>query len=196
MPDATADLFCKDLGHEAFIRAIFKRCCKERGLSLGLTVRNSGGGAGRAIGQFRAWQRTVALGGSGADLLILAMDANHHGYAQRRKEMESAVRGSVFPFVVLACPDPYVEAWYLADPPAFTDAFGLRPPTLGKGQDRQRWKDAIREVLEDAGDFLADVGDLAPELVAGMDLYRAGKTNRSLGLFLDELGKTLERLAG
>jgi hypothetical protein len=147
MRRATIDLFCEDLGHEAFIRSLVRRCAAERDIREELRVRNSRGGAGRAISEFKAWQRSVAVGGGGTDLLILAVDANDHGLAARLEEMDSAVDRGVFPFVVLACPDPYVEAWYVADPLAFPAAFGLPAPRIEGRQSRERWKLAIRSVL-------------------------------------------------
>jgi hypothetical protein len=96
---------------------------------------------------------------------------------------------------VIACPDPHVERWYLADPVAFSKAVGT-PPTLGRTKcEKDRYKAILARAVADAGHVSPQGGlEFAREIVAHMDWYRAGKSEGSFKLFLDDLRAGLKRV--
>ncbi|MFL6197206.1 MAG: hypothetical protein ACJ75H_23670 [Thermoanaerobaculia bacterium] len=82
-------LYCEDSGHEQFARAVLARISIELGLRTDVRTASGRGGHGRAMTEFKAWQRTIA-GGRGfgfniPDLLILMIDANCKGWATVRR---------------------------------------------------------------------------------------------------------------
>lgn len=95
----------------------------------------------------------------------------------------------------MACPDPHVERWYLADPESFKEVVGHQP-TIGKKKCvRDYYKNALANAVRKAG-HPATLGgiEFAQELVERMDLYRAGKNERSLKAFVDDLRGRLRTL--
>jgi hypothetical protein len=94
----------------------------------------------------------------------------------------------------MACPDPHVERWYLADPASFQVVVGRRPKVGKKKCARDHYKDLLSTAIQQAG-YPATLGgiEFAPELVEGMDLYRAKKNDHSLGALLDDLRNQLRR---
>jgi hypothetical protein len=95
----------------------------------------------------------------------------------------------------VACPDPHIERWYLADPESFKDVVGHRPTIARKKCARDYYKDALAKVVRKAG-YPATLGgiEFAQELVERMDLYRAGRNERSLKAFVDDLRGRLRTL--
>jgi len=89
---------------------------------------------------------------------------------------------------VAACPDPHIERWYLLDPRLFARIVGPAPPLGRKKCERGHYKQLLRKAVRDAG-HPATLGgiEFARDLATHMDLYRAGKTDRSFKAFLDDL---------
>ena len=58
------DLFCEDLGHELFVRALVSRLSREVGVSIKISSRSVRGGHGRAISDFVKWQQALRGGAS------------------------------------------------------------------------------------------------------------------------------------
>src|SRR5947209_16862025 len=89
------DLYCEDSGHEQFARALVGRLAAELGFRPELRTPSGRGGHGRAVTEFRLWQRTVASQRSAdqtlPDVLILMVDANCNGWAQVRRELEDTI---------------------------------------------------------------------------------------------------------
>lgn len=88
----------------------------------------------------------------------------------------------------MACPDPHVERWYLADPESFKTVVGYRPTIAKKKCARDYYKEVLAKAVRKAG-HPATLGgiEFAQELVDDMNLYRACKNERSLKAFVDDL---------
>jgi hypothetical protein len=187
------DLFCEDAGHEAFARALIDRLADEEGLARpDVRARSVRGGHGKAVSELRAWfQWTSRSPLEKGDMLLAMIDANSDGWNARHQELDDAVPPGRYAAVALACPDPYVEAWCAADPPAIRKALGVTLPAVPSAG-KSRYKRWLREALEAAGQVvLGDAMDISSSLVPHIDLFRAGKNSPSLKHCVDELRRAL-----
>ncbi len=75
----------------------------------------------------------------------------------------------------------------MADPDSFHQVVGTRPTPGRKTCERGRYKAMLAKAVHDAGhpSTLGGV-EFAAELADAMDLYRAGRNEKSLGRFLDD----------
>ena len=192
------DLFVEDRAHEQLLAPLLARVAREELFDVSLRVRSARGGHGQAIREFELYQDLVekgVVGGVPPDLLVVAIDGNCSTFVKARKAIEDVTRAPFSDRLVVACPDPHVECWYLADPASFETVVGHRPRVGKKKCVRDHYKRLLAAGVQQAG-HPATLGgiDFAPELVARMDLYRAGKTNPSLRAFLDDLRSQLRSL--
>ena len=144
------------------------------------------------------YQRAAEAGGlSGgpADLVVVGIDGNCSTFANARDEIQRATRPTFIHRLVVACPDPHVERWYLADPPSFNAVVGDQPKVGSRKCARDHYKQILADSIQRAG-HPATLGgiEFAPELAAAMNLYRAGRNAVSLKAFLDELRAKLRGL--
>ncbi len=193
------DLFCEDRGHELFVRALVGRLAGEEGLRAILRVANGRGGQARALHEFKIWQRGILTQARTGipNLLILVIDANCTGWNERHRQLEEAVDKTIVPRCAIGCPDPHLERWFLADPACFERVVGVSAGHDPGKCDRLVYKRVVEEAVTTAGTpLLTGTADLAPDLVAGMDFFRAGKNQPSLGKFVEELRGELRRIAG
>ena len=192
-------LYCEDSGHEQFARALLNRLARDLSLRLDIRTAIGRGGHGRAITEFKLWQRAVAAsGGIGhelPDLLVLLIDANCTGWAQVRRDLEQSINQKIFPRCAIGCPDPHVERWCLADPVAVQAVLGINAPRDPGKCDRHVYKLLLRQTIQEAGQpILTNEMEYAPDLVEAMDFFRAGKNQTSLKHFVDEAQKALQDL--
>jgi hypothetical protein len=89
------------------------------------------GGRGRVMKELEIYQKSIFGGFAGLgipDVLVFAIDANCTPYNEMRalisKQSDPALRGSA----VIACPEPHIERWYLADPVSFRKVVGPISP--------------------------------------------------------------------
>lgn len=196
MPDSLhVDIFCEDRGHESFVRRVVLKVAEDQGLDVELRTPSARGGKGKALEEFLAYQRAVRQGISdrpAPDLLIVVIDCNCSDWHAVRDEIRNQIDDAVFPRSVVACPDPHVESWYLADPPSFTQVIGHDPTPVPEGCDREAYKRELSNALR-AGNkqVLSGSSEFAPEIVEAMDLYDAGRRQASLGHFVDALSTKL-----
>lgn len=195
------DLYCEDDGHEQFARALVGRLARQVGLGIGVETVSGRGGHGRAIREFRAWQRTATadsgLQSAVPDLLVILIDANCTGWAEARRDLEQSIRRELFPRWAVGCPDPHVERWCLADPTSFKDTLGAGPPADPGKCERKLYKRLLREAILNAGQpILTNEMEYAQDLVEAMDLYRAGKNQPSLRHFVESVSAALQSLLG
>ena len=109
--------------------------------------------------------------------------------------MEEAIDSRIFVRCVIGCPDPHVEKWCLADPQAVQEVLGVAAPSVPEKCERYFYKQLLRQTIREAGQpILTNEMEYAPDLVAAMDLYRAGKNQPSLRHFVDELRSALRSL--
>lgn len=186
------DLFCEDVGHEAFARALAGRLSSELDVELAIRVASARAGLGRAQRELKAYMQVIRRRAGTPDLLIVIADGNDVGPQARREEIEHMGLDEVFPVYVIGTPDPCVEAWLLADPPSLAAEFGHPPqgsrPTSGKAMKRY-----LADYLEQAGKVVMEGGtEFADEIVRAMDLFRAGKNEPTLKRFVDDLKAALE----
>lgn len=193
------DLYCEDRGHEQFVRALLGRLAQEFGFRLNLRAVSGRGGHGKALTEFRGWQRAVSTEWNRAheipDLLVLLIDANCTGWAQAHREIKSSIDLAIFPRYAIGCPDPHIERWCLADPVAIQEVLGIQAPADPGKCERHLYKQLLRRTILDADQpILTSEMEYAPDLVAAMDLFRAGKNQPSLKHFADEIRSALQSL--
>jgi len=196
----TADLFVEDRAHEEFLKAALARLARQEGRTLNLRVRSARGGHGRALGELMLYQKSVTkippMGGL-PDLLCVAIDANCRRYHEACQEVYGKLERPFRERAIVACPDPHIERWYLADPDSFAEVVGVRPKVGRRKCERDRYKAMLSKAIMDAGHPPTLGGiEFAREIVERMDLYRAGKAERSLKRFLEEVAARLRTFAG
>ena len=194
----TVDIFVEDHAHEAFLVPMLRRIAQEEKVVVTPRVRSGRGGHGRAFTELKLYQDLVQKGAAGTtkpDVLIAGIDGNCSTFARAKKAIVAATHAPFSDRLVVACPDPHVERWYLADPESFKDVVGHRPTIARKKCARDYYKDALAKVVRKAG-HPATLGgiEFAQELVDSMDLYRAGENERSLKAFVDDLRGRLRTL--
>ena len=194
----TVDLFAEDRAHEEFLRPIIHRVADEEQTDVVIRVRSARGGHGRAIDEFKLYQSvlmTHGLSGASPDIVVVAVDGNCMTFAKKREQIQAATDASLSASVVAASPDPHVERWYVADPVSFAVVVGSQP-VLGTAKcERDHYKGVLANAVRRGGHppTLGGV-EFAGELVAAMDLFRAGKNDRSFKAFIDDLRRELRKL--
>ena len=109
------DIFVEDRAHEAFVKPLLTRLAREEDIEAWPRVRSATGGHGRAISEFKLYQRVTAQSGASstlADLVVVAIDGNCSTFAAARKRLQDTAIAMVRDRLVVACPDPHIERWY------------------------------------------------------------------------------------
>lgn len=195
MNEAAVELFVEDRAHDELLRALLERLAREEGRRFILRSRSARGGHGRALREVQLYQKAMLVQDLRPGLVVVCIDANCKRVAEARREVIGHIDQSFAHCTVVACPDPHVERWYLADPDSFHQVVGRRPPLGRKKCERGRYKTMLARAVRDAGHppTLGGV-EFAREIADAMDLYRAGKNERSLKLFLDEVRPKIRQL--
>ena len=185
------DLFVEDRAHEVFVGALANRVAREEQVTLSVQSRSARGGHPRALKEFGTYQALVekgALANRAPDLVVVVIDGNCATSRKKREEIRRATRLHLRNRLVVGCPNPHVERWFLADPDSFHEVVGHRPVVGRDKCERGHYKrlltDAIRKGNQPA---TLDGIEFAAELVEAMNLYRAGRHDSSLRAFVDEL---------
>ena len=190
------DLFVEDRAHEDLLKPLVARVAREEQMEV--RVRAARGGHARAIGEFKLYQliaESDSLNLGSADLVVVGIDGNCSTFADARNDIRRATVPAFADRLVVACPDPHVELWYLADPHSFETVVGDWPDVGRRKCFRDHYKRMLAEAIQRGGHPPTLGGiEFASELVAAMDLYRAGKTTASLKAFLDDLRTGLRNL--
>lgn len=187
-------LFVEDIAHERFLDALVRRISREEEVKSRILTGSGKGGASRAFEELKLFQRAIR-NRELPDLLVVAIDTNCHGWNQRHKEVLKQVDVQLFPHCVVACPDPHVERWYLADPPSLVEKLGVKTVLSKRKCRRDLYKNVLRQVLRDAGHVLTLGGvEFADEIVSSMDFFRASKNEPSLKHCIDELRSALRNV--
>ena len=187
-----AELFVEDHAHELFIGALVRRCARELAIpSLEMRIISARGGHPKALEEFKTHQArllTPQWPKPKPDMLVIAIDANCSGWANKRKSIEHVIAPTLKPITVIACPEPHIERWYMADPVSFRQVVGKEPKREARKCDRDRYKSLLANAIVEAGhpQMLGGI-EFAQELVEAMDLYRAGKAERSLKATIEKL---------
>ena len=185
------DLFVEDHAHEELLKPLLTRVAREEHIGVWARVRSARGGHARAIAEFKLYQRVVVqstVSNTPADLVVVAIDGNCSTFAKSRKLIQDATDLTLRDRLVVACPDPHIERWYVADPQSFETIVGHRPSVGSKKCVRDHYKQVLTNAIHRAGHPVMLGGvEFASELVEGMNLYRAGKNDSSLKAFVDDL---------
>lgn len=190
------DLFVEDRAHEEFVKVLVRRIADEEQRVSNIQIRSARGGAGNVFAELRTYLTLVERGiAHRPDLLVVAIDGNCTTFAKRTREVADAIGPSFDGLAVAACPDPHIERWFLADPDSFFEVVGHRPVVGGEKCERGYYKQLLAEAIRRGG-HPAPLGgiDFAVDLVATMDLYRAGKNDHSLKAFVDGLRTRLRNI--
>ena len=191
------DLFVEDRAHEELLKPLLTRIAREEHIEVWPRVRSARGGHGRAIAEFKLYQRVVqsTFSNTSADLVVVTIDGNCSTFASARRRIQDATDPTLRDRLVIACPDPHIERWYVADPQSFATIVGHRPRVGRKKCVRDHYKQVLANAIQQAGHpaMLGGV-EFASELVEGMNLYRAGRSDSSLKAFLDDLRAKLRQV--
>jgi hypothetical protein len=194
MPELIVDLFVEDRAHEEFLKALIGRLAQEERQQVTLHPRAARGGHGRALTELDNYRRLVEKGiVSIPDLYVIAIDANCSSLNAARKEIEKHLTGPLEQRAVIACPDPHIERWFLADPISFHQVVGSQPTLKQQKCGRDVYKSLLIKAIRDAGQIPTLGGiEFAQDLIEAMDLYRAAKNDRSLALFVEDMRSALQ----
>ena len=190
------DLFCEDSGHEVFVtnlvRVIARSLTVPEPLLKPISAR---GGHGKAISELKAWQRGLRSGSLvRGDALLVMIDANSTGWRGMDREIRCAIDSSLYPHVLVGCPDPHVEVWCAADPTAFQSLFSVPVPPAPTRGGRLIYKQWLRKALEEAGTMvLGDPMDISLDLLPVIDLNRGCRNDASLNHLVSDLRALLQR---
>lgn len=186
----TIDLFAEDRAHEEFLKAVLTRIASHEDKRVAIRVRSARGGHPRALEELLLYQKTVLKAPESVsmpDLLFVAIDANCKRWNRARREIQEKIEAPFVELSIVACPDPHIERWYLADPDSFVKVVGVRPKIGKRKCERDRYKAILSRAILDAGHPPTLGGiEFARELVEAMDFYRAGKSESSLKHLLEE----------
>lgn len=191
------DVFVEDRAHEELLKALVERLAREEGKSADIRVRSARGGHARALRELRVYQDSVSRGVAGLtmpDLLVVGIDANCSKHSEARERVRAELLPAFRDITVIACPDPHVERWYLGDREGFRAAVGAQPVFKAGKCERDYYKQRLENAVRDADEVPTLGGiEFAREIVLQMNLYRAGKADRSMKAFLDDLSAALRR---
>ncbi len=170
----SVSLFVEDFGHEEFLKALLYRVAGEYGIEIRLRSVSVRGGHGKVISELRRFMRDLQRGGTPLpDLLVIAIDSNCKGHAQRKKEIDRRVPPAYAPFAIMVIPDPHIERWMLVDSAAFKAVFGKGCQAPDHKCDKDRYKKLLIEAIKqaDASIPLRFGGfEFAREIVRNLDI--------------------------
>lgn len=186
-------LFVEDRQHKLFLQTLIYRLAKQHGVPIKIKVSNSSGGHGAVSTKLREFigdllhEREVL-----PDLLIAASDGNCKGYAGRRQEFDSAVKG-YGGRIVYVIPDPHIERWLLLDSTAFKKVLGKGCDAPPRKCERDLYKRLLLQAIRSAGKNppLGEV-QYTEALVKLVDLDYLERNDESLGKLLKELRQVFQ----
>jgi len=194
--------FLEDIAQEKFLRALVTRVAQQAGLSpddLVEEVRNATGGIPRVLAELKRFLADVQSASTNPyQILIVAVDSNCAKYPEVRKEIAAIVEKSNYHSpVVLAIPNPYIERWYMMDPEAFKSATGaiIVSKAPRRHCKRDKYKKILQKALLRAGiKPILGGAEYGEKVARQIDLYIAGKSDRSFGYFVRDLKQEIGKL--
>ena len=188
-------LFLEDIGHERFVDSLVRRLADKEGVPIEVDVRNASGGASQLDQQFVRFLQDYSVADMRPDLVVVIRDTDCAGVRTIQSRYSRLVEAADYVGnVVIGAPEPHIECWYLADPPALQRV--LRAPTQAPIPDSKcgagRFKELLAKTVSDAGvvPLLGGI-EYAGAVVAEMDIYRAAANVPSLATFVRELRQAL-----
>jgi hypothetical protein len=149
------------------------------------------------MSELKIYQRSIGrLGYLAPAAVIVVIDANCTGWNEKRADIQRTVDSAILSRVIIACPDPHVERWYLADPVSLVDVLGSTVTRERRKCERDRYKTKLREAVRQGG-HIATLGgiEFAQEIVDAMDLFRASQNEPSLRAFLEDTRAKFRQLS-
>ena len=196
MADHIIGLFMEDNAHERFVTSLVEKVASETGIRVHCDVRSATGGIPQMRGELRRFLRDhTNIESASFDVLIIVQDADHRSETETKRQIQRHIEQSRYHReVIIAAPEPYIEAWYLADTVSIQAISGsqdlIRVPQVIA--DKDEYKRTLSRIFP--GALLGGI-EYADEILADMDLYRASQNVSSLRHFIDELRSTLTQLA-
>ncbi len=193
--DPLIGLFMEDVAQENFMTSIVRRIGTERSIQAIFEIRNATGGIPKMRGELSRFLRDhTQIGNPVFDILIIVQDADQNSESDTKSEIQRHIDRIGYPGeTIIAVPTPYIEAWYLADPISIQSV--ARSSNLIQIPQGDSGKDIYKEELSRAFPSALYGGiEYADEIVANMNLYRAGQNVSSLRHFIDELRSMLTQL--
>ncbi len=188
-------LFLEDLGHERFVDSLLRRLADEACVPVEVHVRNARGGASQLDQQFMQFLGGYAASDTRPDLVVVIRDTDCSGVGTIKSRYLKLVEDAGYlGDIVVGAPEPHIECWYLADPPALQRV--LRAPTQAPVPDSKcgpgRFKQVLSQTVTDAGvvPLLGGI-EYAERVVAEMDIYRAAASVPSLDTFIRDFKQAL-----
>ena len=188
-------MFVEDDAQETFLKRLVERLSAEAGVNLKMRVRSAHGGAGFALSQLKSyvanWRADKERSPAG---LVVAVDANCHGYTKRRDQVDSRA-GDLKHLVIHAIPDPHIERWLLLDGEAFKQVIGKGCMAPDAKCEKQRYKKLLAQAVLEAGvqPLLGGV-EYAEDLADKINVQRACTHDISFNHFVHELRAWLNGL--
>ena len=183
-------VFAEDQAHKRLLQPLILRLAREERTVARLHVYLAAGGRSRVMAAFELHQQIlerVHNGDRRQDFLVVAIDGNCETSAKARQRILEKTRAPFSERVVVACPDPHVEHWYLADSAAFKAVVGREPHMSRKKCARDYYKSILADTVRRAGHLSVLGGiEFADELAEKMNFFQAGKNAPSLKMFLDD----------
>ena len=189
------DVFAEDAAHEAFLAPVLRRALAEHRVAGRLRIITNKGGHGRVRDELRAYESAIARGAS-PDLVVVGIDGNCNGHRETTAELMNTLQPAVRERSVIACPDPHIERWYLADRVAFEAVVGSRAALPRQKCGRDLYKKLLEETVLASGHpaMLGGI-EFADELVAEIDWYRLSKADGAFKAFWQDLQRQLTRVS-
>lgn len=189
MPKVIA-AFGEDFAHRSVVGALITRVSNELNVPVEVDWRSARRGYGKVVEEVSSYLRDLRNQNRHLDLVVIATDANCKGLVERTRQIPTTE--SPVP-VVLAIPDPHIERWLLVDGAAFKSAMGQGCPAPDQKCSRDRYKEMLIRAIASAG-VVPSLGgiEFAEDIIAAMNLDRAGQADASLRRFLENLRQALK----
>lgn len=184
------DLFVEDAMQEKLVKALIARVASEEGVAVHVHDISVRGGAGAVLARLNLYEAKLrhVLTAPTPDLIVACVDGNCRGYVATRQMATNGISQNIRDIVVIACPLPYVERWYLADPTSFLNAVGAIPSIKQVKCERDYYKQKLAQAIVRGGNAPTLGGpEFAEEIVRGMDLYKAARPQNGLRHFIKDL---------
>jgi hypothetical protein len=179
------------------IRALLQRLSLDMGFRVSISTSIKGGHGG-IITEIKGFQRAIRSGGipSGVpDILIILRDANCGNFNNIKASIVRKLDRTLFPFIVVGCPDPHVERWLFLDSDALINVFGISTQVPSYKCEKDFYKNEFIEIVRRAGWPIIQGGiEYFQDVVKEMNLLRASRNDHSFRNFLSNLKSTLKSL--
>lgn len=192
MPDLL--MFVEDHAQERFLSALLRRMAAEHSVPTSIRVRTARGGFAKVLRQLEDFARAVGAGSERLpDGLVVGLDANCRGYAERRRMVMDRAR-QLRDLVICAIPDPHIERWLLLDGRAFQVAVGSGCRAPDEKCEKHRYKRLLNAAVREAGvqPLLGGV-EYAEDIVGAYDIQQVARRDASFGHLVGEIRSWLNR---